>query len=84
MTIVRPVEEVFGFSLALDEHAPKVDPSAGSVVKSPEGSAGPGTTFRFRQHTLGKVRGDDDAVHGGRAQPEDRVRGGDRADAAPV
>jgi hypothetical protein len=56
VTIVRPVEEVFGFFLALDENAPKVDPSAGSVVKSPEGPAGPGTTFRFRQHTLGKVR----------------------------
>ena len=56
VTIARPVEEVFGFFLALDENAPKVDPSAGSVVKSPEGPAGPGTTFRFRQHTLGKIR----------------------------
>src|SRR5215204_916942 len=56
VTIARPVEEVFGFFLALDENAPKVDPSAGSVVKSPEGSPGPGTTFRFRQQTLGKVR----------------------------
>ena len=55
-TIARPVEEVFGFFLALDENAPKTDPSAGSVVKSPEGRAGPGTTFRFRQQTLGKVR----------------------------
>src|SRR5215207_10428541 len=56
VTIARPVEEVFGFFLALDENAPRVDPSAGSVVKSPEGPSGPGTTFRFRQHTLGKVR----------------------------
>jgi polyketide cyclase/dehydrase/lipid transport protein len=56
VTIMRPVEEVFGFFLALDENAPKVDPSAGSVVKSLEGPAGSGTTFRFRQHTLGKVR----------------------------
>jgi hypothetical protein len=32
VTIVRPVEEVFGFFLALDENAPKVDPSAGSVL----------------------------------------------------
>jgi len=56
VTIARPMEEVFGFFLALDENAPRVDPSAGSVVKSPEGPAGPGTTFRFRQHTLGKVR----------------------------
>ena len=56
VTIARPVEEVFGFFLALDENAPKTDPSAGSVVKSPEGPAGPGTTFRFRQQTLGKVR----------------------------
>ena len=29
VTIVRPVEEVFGFSLALDEHAPKVDQAPG-------------------------------------------------------
>ena len=56
VTIARPVEEVFGFFLALDENAPKVDPSAGSVVKSPEGPAGPGTTFRFRQQALGRVR----------------------------
>ena len=56
VTIARPVEEVFRFFLALDENAPKVDPSAGSVVKSPDGPAGPGTTFRFRQQTLGKVR----------------------------
>jgi hypothetical protein len=27
VTIARPVEEVFGFFLALDENAPKVDPS---------------------------------------------------------
>ena len=56
VTIARPVEEVFRFFLALDENAPKVDPSAGSVMKSPDGPAGPGTTFRFRQQTLGKVR----------------------------
>ena len=56
VTIGRPVEEVFRFFLDLDENAPKVDPSAGSVVKSPEGPSGPGTTFRFRQQTLGKVR----------------------------
>ena len=56
VTIARPVEEVFRFFLALDENAPKVDPSAGSVAKSPDGPAGPGTTFRFRQQTLGRVR----------------------------
>ena len=56
VTIARPVEEVFRFFLALDENAPKVDPSAGSVMKSPDGPAGPGTTFRFRQQSLGRVR----------------------------
>ena len=56
VTIARPVEEVFRFFLALDENAPRVDPSAGSVMKSPDGPAGPGTTFRFHQQTLGKVR----------------------------
>jgi uncharacterized protein YndB with AHSA1/START domain len=56
VTIARPVEEVFRFFLSLDENAPKVDPGGGSVVKSPEGPTGPGTTFRFRQQTAGKIR----------------------------
>jgi hypothetical protein len=83
VTIARPVEEVFRFFLALDENAPKVDPGGGSVVKSPEGAPGPGTTFRFRQQTAGKVR-ETTTRSRGRAQPEDRVRGRDRADAAQV
>jgi hypothetical protein len=56
VVIVRPVEEVFAFFLALDETAPKTDPSVGSVVKTPDGPVGPGTTFRFRQQNLGKMR----------------------------
>lgn len=56
VTIERPVEEVFGFFLALDENAPKTDPSVGSVVKTPDGPTGAGTTFRFRQQSLGKIR----------------------------
>ena len=56
VVIGRPVNEVFGFFLALDENAPRTDPSVGSVVKTPAGPAGPGTTFRFRQHKLGKIR----------------------------
>jgi hypothetical protein len=56
VVIVRPVEEVFAFFLALDETAPKTDPSVGSVVKTPDGPLGPGTTFRFRQQNLGKMR----------------------------
>jgi hypothetical protein len=54
--IARPVHEVFEFFLALDENAAKVDPSAGSVVKTPDGPPGPGTTFQFQQRNLGKVR----------------------------
>jgi hypothetical protein len=56
VVIARPVAEVFGFFLALDETAPKVDQSVGSVVKTPDGPAGPGTTFRFSQQNLGKMR----------------------------
>ncbi len=56
VTIARPVDEVFAFFLALDENAAKVDPSAESVVKTPDGPARAGTTFRFRQKNLGKVR----------------------------
>jgi len=56
VVIARPVEEVFGFFLALDENAPKTDPSVGSVVKTPDGPPGPGTTFRLRQQNLGKIR----------------------------
>ena len=56
VVIGRPVNEVFGFFLALDENAPRTDPSIGSVVKTPDGPTGPGTTFRFRQHNLGRPR----------------------------
>ncbi len=56
VVIARPVGEVFGFFLALDENAPKTDPSVGSIVKTPDGPVGPGTMFRFRQQNLGKVR----------------------------
>jgi Polyketide cyclase / dehydrase and lipid transport len=56
VTIARPVEEVFAFFLALDENAARVDPTATSVVKTPDGPAQAGKTFRFRQKNLGKVR----------------------------
>ena len=56
VVIARPVEEVFNFFLILEISAPKTDPSVGTVVKTPDGPAGPGTTFRFRQQNLGKVR----------------------------
>jgi hypothetical protein len=56
VTIARPVAEVFGSVLALDEIARKIDPSLESVIKTPEGPPGPGTTFRLRQHNLGKMR----------------------------
>lgn len=56
VVIARPVEEVFNFFLNLEISAPKTDPSVGTVIKTPDGPAGPGTTFRFRQQNLGKVR----------------------------
>lgn len=56
VTIARPLEEVFARFLAVDELAPQTDPGVGSVSKSPEGPPGAGTTFRFRQKTLGKLR----------------------------
>ena len=56
VTIARPVAEVFGSVLALDEIAPKIDPSLESVLKTPEGPPGPGTTFLLRQHNFGKMR----------------------------
>jgi len=55
VVIGRPLEEVFGFFLALDESAPTIDdPSAqvGSVIKTPGGPSGPGTTFRSHQPNL--------------------------------
>jgi hypothetical protein len=54
--IARPVEEVFRFFLDLDKNAPTTDPTVESVVKTPAGQTGPGTTFLFRQNTLGKMR----------------------------
>lgn len=56
VVIARPLEEVFNFFLNLEVSAPKTDPSVGTVIKTPDGPAGPGTTFRFRQQNLGKVR----------------------------
>jgi hypothetical protein len=56
VTIARPMDEVFGFFLALDENAPRTDPSVESVVKTPAGPTRAGTTFRFRQRSLGKQR----------------------------
>ena|SRR5438093_10657465 len=56
VTIARPVGEVFRFFLDLDQNAPKTDPSIESVVKSPAGPTGPGTTFRLRQGPSGKRR----------------------------
>jgi hypothetical protein len=56
VVIGRPIDEVFGFFLALDENAPKADPTVGSVVRTPDGPVGPGTTFRFRQQNFGKIR----------------------------
>ena len=56
VVIERPVEEVFVFFLNLDENAPRVDPELLSVVKTPDGPAGPGTTFRFRQKMFGRPR----------------------------
>ncbi len=56
VTIARPVEQVFRFFLDLEENAPRTDPGVESVVKTPAGPTGPGTTFRFRQQNLGKLR----------------------------
>jgi uncharacterized protein YndB with AHSA1/START domain len=56
VTIARPVEEVFRFFLDLEQSAPETDPSIDYVVKTPEGPTAPGTTFRLRQHSVGKQR----------------------------
>ena len=75
VVIARPVAKVFEFFLDLDVNASKVDPTAGSVVKTPAGPTGPGTTFQFRRQSLGRTRETHDPLHGGRTQPQDRVRG---------
>ena len=56
VTIARPLNEVFACFLAVDEIAAKTDPGVSSISKTPDGPPGPGTTFHFRQETLGKVR----------------------------
>ena len=50
-TIARPIGDVFQFVLDLDLHPS--DPGIESVVKSPNGPTGPGTTLRFT-HSKGK------------------------------
>ena len=71
VTIARPLEEVFALLLAVDEIAAKTDPGVGSVSKSPEGPPGPGTTFYFRQETLGKVR--ETTTHYTAVEPNRRI-----------
>ena len=56
VTIAGPPEEVFRFFLDLDQNAPSTDPDVEHVVKTPQGPTEPGTTFRLRQHSLGKTR----------------------------
>ena len=50
-TIARPVEDVFQFLLDLDQHP--TEAGIESVVKSPQGPTGPGTTLRFT-HAKGR------------------------------
>jgi hypothetical protein len=56
VTISRPVAEVFAFFLDFDKNAAQMDPSIESVSKTPAGSTRSGTTFRFSQRILGKMR----------------------------
>jgi hypothetical protein len=54
--IARPVQEVFGFFEALDQILMRTDPMIKSVSRTPDGPLRPGSTFRIRQRTLGRVR----------------------------
>src|SRR5687767_14370022 len=56
VTIARPVEEVFRFFLDLDRNGRTTDPNVESVIKTPKGPTGLGTTFLFRQRALGAMR----------------------------
>jgi len=54
--IKRRVEDVYAFFLDLDRSMTPTDHMVQSVVKTPEGPVGAGTTFRVRQRSLGRVR----------------------------
>jgi uncharacterized protein YndB with AHSA1/START domain len=54
--IDRPVETVFGFFMDLERTIVATDPKVQSVVKTTEGSPGPGTTYLLRQPVMGRVR----------------------------
>src|SRR5437899_1365093 len=54
--ITRRIEDVYAFFLDLDRTVAPTDHMVRSVVKTPEGPVGAGTTFRIRQRSLGKVR----------------------------
>jgi uncharacterized protein YndB with AHSA1/START domain len=56
VTIARPLEDVFGYFLAVEENVPRTNPEVEWVVKSPDGPTRVGTTLRSRGKTLGKVR----------------------------
>jgi uncharacterized protein YndB with AHSA1/START domain len=55
VVIARPVGEVFDFILAPEQHAPLIDPSVSTVLRTPEGPIGPGTTLRFQIQRNGKL-----------------------------
>jgi carbon monoxide dehydrogenase subunit G len=52
VTIARPVDEVFQFLLDLDKNLLSTDPDVESVVKTPDGTTGPGTEVRIRHKFL--------------------------------
>lgn len=54
--IKRRVEDVYAFFLDLDRSMTPTDHLVESVVKTPEGPVGAGTTFRIRQRSMGRVR----------------------------
>ena len=73
--ITRRIEDVYAFFLDLDRTVAPTDHMVRSVVKTPEGPVGAGTTFRMRQRSLGKVR--DQTVHVIAVEPN-------RGDSRPV
>jgi uncharacterized protein YndB with AHSA1/START domain len=55
VVITRPVDEVFAFFLALDQHAATIEPTVEAVLKTPEGPVQAGTMLRIQQRRNGKL-----------------------------
>jgi uncharacterized protein YndB with AHSA1/START domain len=70
--IRRPVADVFAFFEDLENSVVRTDPVVRSVVRTTTGPIAAGSTYRFRQRAMGRVR--DQEVHVLAVEPNRRIQ----------